>query len=226
MAIVHGIPDSEKHLVKILPRKIKSIRHLDDEKINLTRKINRRSLGLFTGIKRRRLQNKLKRLNTKKVNMLRRGADGEMRTVDRLKKLSNDYHVLCGIEIRLPKYIEYNGTRNLRSAQMDVVVVGPTGLFVLEVKNWTNAANAHKQSFTPYEQSSRAAKMLSHSTGEPVAPMVVDIQGNIGKANGFGASVCSLDTLNQVITGKQRGCRQLGKKDISKMVKRIKKMSR
>ena len=226
MAIVHGIPDSEMQLIKILPRKIKSMQDLDDEKISITRKINKRSLGMFTGIKRKRLQNKLKRLKTKKINTLRRGAEGEARTVARLRSLGNEYHVICGADIRLSKYVEYDGTKNLRSAQMDVVVVGPTGLFVLEVKNWTDTTSAHKKSFTPYEQSSRAAKVLGYATGEPVAAIVVDVQGNIGKPNRFGATVCGLVTLSQIITGRQRGGKQYGKKEVVGLVKRIKKVSR
>ena len=220
------MPDSEKQLIKILPRKIKSMRQLDEAKIEIKRKMNRRSLGLFAGLKRRRLQNKLNRLNTKKINTLRLGAEGEVIMVSRLKKLSNDFHVLCGIDIRLPKYIKYRGKINLRSAQMDVVVVGPTGLFVIEVKNWTDGTNAHKQSFTPYEQADRAATVLNYATNMPVVPIVGAVKGNIERTNGFGVTVCDLDTLNQTITGMRPGCRQLGRKDVNNVVKRIRKVSR
>ena len=76
MATIHGMPDSEKQLIKILPRKIKSMRQLDEAKIEIKRKMNRRSLGLFAGLKRRRLQNKLNRLNTKRLTRCASGPRG------------------------------------------------------------------------------------------------------------------------------------------------------
>lgn len=226
VAVIHGIPDSEKQLIKILPRKIKSTNALDNEKEKLAQQINKRSLGLLTGLKRRRMKNRLKKLSTKKINTMRRGADGEIRAVNVLRKLPRDYHVMCGIDIRLSKYIAYGGTVNLRSAQMDIVVVGPTGMFVLEVKNWTDSTNAHKQTFTPHEQSSRAATVLSCVTRLPVGAVVVDIQGNIERANRFKAVVCGLADLNATITKKRRGAPNLTKKGVSSLVKRIKRISK
>jgi len=50
------------------------------------------------------------------------GAMGENATLEKLEKLPSDFHIFCDVKIK---------------RQMDFVVVGPTGIFVIEVKNWT-----------------------------------------------------------------------------------------
>src|SRR5581483_5148707 len=56
---------------------------------------------------------------------------GEKRLVEQLRKLPNDYIAIVGCVI---------GTSpNQRSEQYDVILIGPPGIFVLEVKNWRDA---------------------------------------------------------------------------------------
>jgi len=87
------------------------------------------------------------------------GAYGELRVEDELKKLSNDFHVISNVDIKFNHWIYYNGRRNLREAQMDYVVIGPTGIFIIEVKNWSNETLNNKR-FSPHEQVDRAGKVL------------------------------------------------------------------
>jgi len=42
---------------------------------------------------------------------------------------------------------------------MDFVVVGPTGIYIIEVKNWSNAT-LNNRHFSPHEQVDRAGKVL------------------------------------------------------------------
>ena len=51
------------------------------------------------------------------------GAKGELEVLKKLSELSDDFHVLCGVTRELDKYVTYRGRRNLKSAQMDFVVV-------------------------------------------------------------------------------------------------------
>ena len=66
---------------------------------------------------------------------LRAGADGEKDVLDILAVLDDSYHVFCDLHVRLPYTVRYNGQKNLRSAQMDLVVVCLKGVFLIEVKN-------------------------------------------------------------------------------------------
>jgi len=65
------------------------------------------------------------------------GAKGEVDVLKKLSQLSDDYHVLCGLYVRLPHYVTYKGRKNLGSAQMDFVVVSKKGVVLIEVKNWS-----------------------------------------------------------------------------------------
>jgi hypothetical protein len=69
------------------------------------------------------------------------GAYGETQVLNELNMLSESYHIFCDVNVTLKDYIRYRGNRNLKSAQMDFVVVGPTGIFIIEVKNWSSNHN-------------------------------------------------------------------------------------
>jgi len=115
------------------------------------------------------------------------GAFGELKVLDELKKLNENYHVLCDVNVRIKDFVRYHGQRNLRSAQMDFVVVGPTGIYVIEVKNWSsNQVNFHK-GLNPYEQVDRAGMVLwiylkqrSFFYKPRVTNLLVPVQGNLG----------------------------------------------
>ena len=66
------------------------------------------------------------------------------------------------MKITLHDYVRYNGNRNpnLKSAQMDFVVVGPTGIFVIEVKNWSSGYLISHEGISPHEQVDRAGLVL------------------------------------------------------------------
>ena len=88
------------------------------------------------------------------------GTYGEIRALHELKKLGDDFHVVCDVKIALPNYVSYNGNHNLKSARMDFVVVGPTGIIVIEVKNWSSAYRDNHKGISPHEQVDRAGRVL------------------------------------------------------------------
>ena len=88
------------------------------------------------------------------------GAKGEVDVLKKLSQLSDDYHVLCGVNMDLGHYITYNGKKNLRSAQMDFVVVSKRGVILIEVKNWSSNFSRQHQGLSPYEQIERAGRVL------------------------------------------------------------------
>ena len=114
------------------------------------------------------------------------GAYGELQVLDELKKLDDSYNIICDKRIVLRDYIRYKGNRNLRSAQMDFIVFGPTGIFIIEVKNWSLNHVNHDNGFSPHEQVDRAGLVLwlylkqnSFFYKPRVTKLIVPVQNNI-----------------------------------------------
>ncbi len=84
------------------------------------------------------------------------GAQAELDVLACLKELPDSYHVHCDLRLTAHRDIRFAG-EYLQSAQIDYLVVGPTGVFVLEVKRWSRQFIAQKQYFDPYLQVGRAA---------------------------------------------------------------------
>jgi hypothetical protein len=72
--------------------------------------------------KEKDLINKIEALDKAFISEEYHGAKGESAALEKLEKLPSDFHIFCDVKIK---------------RQMDFVVVGPTGIFVIEVKNWT-----------------------------------------------------------------------------------------
>jgi len=104
--------------------------------------------------------NEIKEIDELKEDPLHAGAKGELLALEKLSELSDDYHVFCGVRAELPYYVTYNGKKNLKSAQLDFVVVSKKGIILIEVKNWSNQyCNRHKD-LSPHEQVDRAGRVL------------------------------------------------------------------
>ncbi|MHA2008705.1 MAG: nuclease-related domain-containing protein [Promethearchaeota archaeon] len=91
---------------------------------------------------------------------LYKGAIGEEKVISILKTLPENYYVLNEIQIRLTKsvlwkkHLEY-----VKSAQIDHIVIGETGIFLIETKNWEdmNIITVHK---SPHKQIDRAGMLF------------------------------------------------------------------
>ncbi len=65
------------------------------------------------------------------------GAQGEEYVIEALSQLSDEYHIINDVNIRFEraiywkKYDEY-----IKNCQIDHIVAGPTGIFLVETKNW------------------------------------------------------------------------------------------
>lgn len=84
------------------------------------------------------------------------GAIGEIAAIKELKNLPVRYYIINEAKlsfsksIRWRKYGEY-----VKSCKIDHVVVGPTGIFLIETKNWS-ARSMQNAIFTPHKQIDRA----------------------------------------------------------------------
>jgi len=231
VAIIYGYADTEKRLLDKLPKEIQSIDEID--------KVHREFKDEFDSIEDKGLKNKFRRWSKKrqinkiennKNSSLHSGAKGELRVLDTLSRLDDDYHVLCGITMELNHYVTYRERKNLKSAQMDFVVVSKRGIILIEVKNWTDTyvfKNRENGGLEPHEQVERAGRVLWICLKDWFAPknpnvtsVLLTIQGNMKYDPTYKfVAVKDLITINQWI---QKRKEEFSDKEVERIVNRLK----
>ena len=218
MAIIYGVADSERELLSKLPNEVKSLDDMDRVRKDFYRKMKQQRRGYhkksifgiaFSEIKRFHYKRQVDKFQYKKIGKLRTGAHGENDVIDELSKLDDNYHILGGVEIELPHWVTYNGQKNLKSAQMDIVVVCPKGIFMIEVKNYTDDFVRNGDwKFNPYEQTDRASRVLWIAMQDilkdcKITSILLSIRGNLRYNDAFRfVNVASLNSINDFITKK------------------------
>jgi hypothetical protein len=225
MAIIYGIADSERQLLNKLPSEVKNIEDIDRVKKHFQNEAKKQS-GFIGAIKKWNYKRKINKIEDNEDNPFHAGTKGENKVIEKLSRLDDDYHVLCGVRLGLPNYVTYNGQRNLRSAQMDVVVVCPKGVFMIEVKNWSNEHLQNHRGLNPYEQADRAGRVLWITLQNiikniRVTNVLLSISGNIPYNKQYRAVyVSSLEKINWFLEKRED---VLGHKEIEKIVKNLRK---
>jgi hypothetical protein len=89
------------------------------------------------------------------------GAMGETKVIDELKKLPEAYHVINDFrdDFHPPIYNRAEDDR-IYSIQVDHLVVGPTGIFIIETKHWSEKSISNDMLFSPVKQARRAGFAL------------------------------------------------------------------
>ncbi len=168
------------------------------------------------------------------------GAQGEIKVLNKLSKLNDNYRVLCGLEIELDDYISYEGKKNLKSAQMDFVVVSHKGVFLIEVKNWGNRYTSKNTGFSPHEQLDRAGRVLYvflesrlgdvipllqekiQFDGKRLTKVLIPIQNNITYDRNYKyVLISSVSELNNFIQDREDVYDQKEVKKITETLKRF-----
>jgi len=111
------------------------------------------------------LLNKLDKINFVKQSNEYKGAEGERLVIEKLRNLTDDYYIFNNLTFKLDNGINFNGTF-LKSAQIDHLVVGPSGIYVIETKNWSEAFVKKvfdNGSYTPYDQIKRSSYAVYRS---------------------------------------------------------------
>ena len=93
------------------------------------------------------------------------GAIAELELIESLKTLPDNCCVISDVKLEVNKAIHFDGEW-LRSAQIDHVVVAPSGIFVIEVKNWSKKFMQDGDYFNPYQQVKRARYLCYKLIGE------------------------------------------------------------
>jgi len=105
------------------------------------------------------LLNKLDKINYIKQSNEYKGAEGEILVIEKLRNLTDDYCIFNDLSFELDNGINFNGAF-LKSAQIDHLVIGPSGIYVIETKNWSEAFVKEvfdNGSYTPYDQIERSS---------------------------------------------------------------------
>jgi len=228
MAIIYGRADSEKQLLDLYPKRVQTIEDIDRVHQELRKEIQETlEEGLFAGIKRWNKKRIINKFEKSKDDPLHAGAKGELSTLDVLKQLPNDYHIMCGVNLALPKYVTYNGKKNLKSAQMDFVIVSKRGVILLEVKNWSTQYYDKNENLSPHEQVDRAARVLwisLKSWRSPQSPrvksVVLSVKGNMQFDPKYKfVSVSDLDEINSFLQNRKE---EFSEKEVKRIVGRLK----
>jgi len=229
VALVYGVSEATKGFLKKLPKEVES---LDD--INRIHKEFREEFnsiedkGLGNKFSRWRKQRQIHKIEDNLDNTEHAGAKGEDLALEKLKELSNEFHIFCGVNKDLKKYIRYRGGRNLRSAQMDFVVVSSRGVVLIEVKNWSKKYYQNHYGLRPHEQVDRAGLVLwiklKSSWFRPKNPQVtsvlLSIQGSIPASTKYGYVV--VKNLNDIIRFIQYQKERYSEKEVKRLIKRVK----
>ncbi len=231
MAIVHGIPDTEKRFLEKLPNKVKSIDDVDKVHRQLKDEFHTTpDKGLGNKFHRWKQKRQINKIEKNKNNPLHAGAKGEIRALNTLKKLDDTHHILCGLYIELPNWITYGGKKNLRSAQMDFVIVSKRGIVLIEVKNWSDTyifKNRRNGGLEPHEQVDRAGRVLWvalkswRSPKNPaVSSVLLSIQGNIKYSYSY--SFVKVKDIIDIIPLIENQKVKFSDKEVKRIVNRLK----
>lgn len=226
MAFIYGIADSERRLLDKLPNEVEDIDDMGRVKKEFENKLANEGSGFFSGIKKWNYKRQVNKFEKSAVRLFHKGTRGENQVIDELAKIDDSFHILCGVNMELHYWVTYNGRKNLKSTQMDLVVVSPKGVFMIEVKNWSNQYTNNNNSFSPYEQTERAGRVLWISLQKMfknvrVTNILLSIKRNLPyNLNYRSVYVSSLDRINQFLEKRQD---ELNEKEVQKIVKALQK---
>ena len=89
-----------------------------------------------------------------------RGAVGELVVARHLDRLPDGFWVFHDVRLRARSFLRFRG-KPVQAAQVDHLVVGPTGVYLIETKSWSVAFAKGGDYFDPFEQVGRAG-LLCH----------------------------------------------------------------
>jgi hypothetical protein len=89
------------------------------------------------------------------------GAIGEQKAIDLLRRLPDNYYVINDYQRSFHRPLHMKSEDDwIYSIQLDHVVVGPTGVFVIETKYWSPKSIANNNLFSPVKQLRRGGFAL------------------------------------------------------------------
>ncbi|GKS67574.1 hypothetical protein YTPLAS73_11210 [Nitrosarchaeum sp.] len=229
MAIIYGFSEATKKFLERLPKEVKSLDDISKIHQKLTDEYNElENRGIISKFSRWNKKRKINKIEENQDSAEHKGARGEVLALEKLSELPDDYHIFCGVNKELKNYVTYRRERNLRSAQMDFVVVSKRGVSVIEVKNWSSFYYKNHHGIPPHEQVDRAGRVLWITLqsswfapkNPPVSSVLLSIQGNINYNDDYGyVKVKNLNNINYFLQNKEE---QFSEKEVNRLIGRIK----
>jgi len=229
VAIIYGISEATKKFLKKLPNEVKSLDDIDQVHKEMKEEYDSiEDKGLGNKFSRWRKKRQINKIEDNIDNVEHAGAKGEILALEKLKELPDDYHIFCGVNKDLSKYVTYRRRRNLKSAQMDFVVVSSRGVVLIEVKNWSAKYYKNHYGLRPHEQVDRAGLVLwiklKSSWFRPKNPEVrsvlLSIQGSIPADTKYGYVVVkNLNDINRFIQYQKD---RYSEKEVKRLIDRVK----
>ena len=210
MAFTYGITKAEMDYVGMMPKQVRSV----GEASSLIRTWKYDFNKSEKGTKRyKELANNLRLAGHGKRAYI--GAIGEFKTVDVLSRLPENYHIVCGVE---------STNECVNGNQIDVAVVGPSGIYAIEVKNLRAQPKkpwkAQKHGKKANMQAHNCAKLLGENIGIQVTPIIVDVQHALSDevTKYKEVKVAHLENLNEIIKNNEN---MLNKSKVRKYAKML-----
>ena len=229
VAIIYGISEATKEFLKKLPKEVKSLDDISKIHQKLTEEYDAlENKGIISKFGRWNKKRKLNKIEENRDSVEHKGARGEVLALQKLSELSDDYYVFCGVNKDLKNYVTYRRKRNLKSAQMDFIVVSRRGVIIIEVKNWSSFYYKNHYGISPHEQVDRAGRVLwitlksswFSPKNPPVTSVLLSIQGNINYDEDYG--YVKVKNLNNVNCFLQNKGVQFSDKEVNRLIGRIK----
>jgi len=225
VAIIYGMADSEKRLINKMPNQVKKIEDIPKVQRHFQRKVKKADTQLFSGIRKWQAKRQLSKIRGKKGTPIHIGTKGENKVIEELSKLNDNYHLLCGVRIALNHFITYRERERLLAAQMDFVLVGPRGVYMIEVKNWSNNFIKNGNYRSPYKQTDKAGlvlwvKLQNMFKNIRVTNVLLSIQGNLDYRQGYKAVYVS--SLGGIILFLKKREISLNRKQVREIVEFLK----
>ena len=126
----------------------------------LRRLLKKEDIHTFTSIEQIRSTDSFPRIQSQHPYIFS-GAQGEEQVARQLSKLPDDYTVIHNYHLEFPRplYDRRNDDR-IYSVQIDHLVIGPTGLYVIETKHWSKTSQENRNFFSPVKQLKRSGFAL------------------------------------------------------------------
>ncbi len=98
-----------------------------------------------------------------------RGAIAERAVIKEPGRLPDEYVLMNDVRLEYDRYIHFDDD-HLKTAQLDHVLIGLTGVYVVETKNWSQHFVANGEYFSPFKQVKRASYLCYRIPKEAGCP--------------------------------------------------------
>ena len=126
----------------------------------LRRILRKKGIQTFTSIEQIKSTDAYPRIQSEHPYIFS-GAQGEEHVARQLSKLPDEYTVIHNYNLAFPRplYDRRNDDR-IYSVQIDHLVIGPTGLYLIETKHWSKTSQENRNLFSPIKQLRRSGFAL------------------------------------------------------------------